>query len=74
MRRIATELPVAAVAAAIMASVVFIAGTAVASYEEAVLQATAQPTLCTPSYCEPPALLAEPVAQASSTAAHGPDR
>ena len=58
MRRIVFELPIVAIAAAMMASVVLIAGTAMeASTEPIVLSYAFQPALCTVSYCEPAELV-----------------
>jgi hypothetical protein len=74
MRRIAVELPLTIVAACLMASLVFVAGSAIApSTSPIVLAYTPRPALCTPSYCDPPAVtLAEvgspaPYADATST-------
>lgn len=76
MRRIAVEIPLTIVAACLVASLVFVAGSAIApSARPAALAYTPQPALCTPSYCDPSDLsLAEvaspaPHAEATSTVA-----
>jgi hypothetical protein len=55
MRRIVVEIPLMIIAAGVVASLVFIAGTAIApSTPPVALAYTPQPALCTPSYCDPP--------------------
>jgi len=74
MRRIAVEIPLTIVAACLVASLVFVAGIAIApSAPPAALAYTPQPALCTPSYCDPPEVTLaeagspEPHAEATST-------
>ena len=58
MHRIAVELPIMTVTAALMASLVLIAGTVMeASTEPIAPSLTLRPGLCTVSYCEPPELV-----------------
>jgi len=69
VHRIAVEIPIMIVAAAMMASVVLLAGTAIAPPDEEILtparvyavplRDTDRSVLCTPSYCEPPTMLPE---------------
>ena len=54
MRRIAVEIPLTIVAACVVASLVFVAGSAIEpSTPPVALAFTPQPALCTPSYCDP---------------------
>ena len=76
MRRIAVEIPLTFVAACLMASLVFVAGSAIVpSSPPIALAYTPQPALCTPSYCDPPAIILaeagspEPRAEATGTVA-----
>ena len=76
MRRIAVEIPLTIVAACVVASLVFVAGIAIApSAPPAALAYTPQPVLCTPSYCDPSDLSLdgagsqEPRVEATSTVA-----
>jgi len=73
MRRIAVELSVAAIATAVMVGLVLIAGSAIGSAAESLIVSyTVRPSLCTPSYCEPPELVpttampAEPPSEAKA--------
>ena len=61
MRRIAVEFPIMAVTAAVMASLVLVAGTALeASTEPTAPSHALRPALCTVSYCEPAELIILP--------------
>lgn len=54
MRRITTELSIMAVAAAIIAGLILIAGSAIGSAAQTIVESyIARPSLCTASYCEP---------------------
>jgi hypothetical protein len=79
MRRIAVEIPLTIVAACLVASLVFVAGNAIApSAPPVALAYTPQPALCTPSYCDPSELslagagAPEPRAEATSTVEEAP--
>ena len=68
MRRIAVETPLTIVAACLVASLVFVAGSAIApSTPPVALAYTPRPALCTPSYCDPPEIT---LAEAGSTEPH----
>ena len=74
MRRIAAELPLTIVAACVVASLVFVAGSAIPpSTPPVALAYTPRPALCTPSYCDPPEITLaqagspEPQAEATGT-------
>ena len=54
MHRIAVEIPLMIVAAGVVASLVFVAGSAIEpSTPPVALAFTPQSALCTPSYCDP---------------------
>jgi hypothetical protein len=72
-RRIAVVLPML-LAAAIMAGLVLVAGTAIGSAAQSLVQSfTIRPALCTASYCEPAELApiaatpSEPALEATAT-------
>jgi hypothetical protein len=79
MRRIAVEIPLTIVAACLVASLVFVAGSALPpSAPPTALAYTPQPALCTPSYCDPPEVTLaeagspEPLADATSSIPEAP--
>ena len=63
--RITPELSIVAVAAAVMASLVLVAGTYIEpSAPSLTLTYTFRPALCTTSYCDPPELILTSTGQA----------
>jgi hypothetical protein len=72
MRRTVVELSAVAIAAAIIAGLILVAGTTIGSADQSLLSYTFRPPLCTVSYCEPAELVpttAMPSATPTQTAA-----